>query len=61
MKAIVLKDFGGTDQLEIKEIPAPTVKDNEVLIKAHAIGLNPVDVKTRMGKGQAAKLKRDHQ
>ena len=60
MKAIILKDFGGTDQLEVKDIPKPLVKDNEVLIKAYAIGLNPVDVKTRMGKGQAAKLRNDN-
>jgi NADPH:quinone reductase-like Zn-dependent oxidoreductase len=60
MKAIILKDFGGTDQLEIKEIPIPALRDNEVLIKAHAIGLNPVDVKTRSGKGQAAKLRKEN-
>lgn len=60
MKAIILKDFGGIDQLEIEEIPTPSINDNEVLIEAHAIGLNPVDVKTRMGKGQAAKLRNDH-
>jgi NADPH:quinone reductase-like Zn-dependent oxidoreductase len=60
MKAIVLNDFGGVDQLEVKEIPQPTPKDNEVLIKAHAIGLNPVDVKTRSGKGQASKLRKEN-
>jgi NADPH:quinone reductase-like Zn-dependent oxidoreductase len=60
MRAIVLKDFGGTDQLEIREIPKPAIRDNEVLIKAHAIGLNPVDVKTRSGKGQAARLRKEY-
>jgi NADPH:quinone reductase-like Zn-dependent oxidoreductase len=60
MKAIVLKDFGGAEQLEIKDIPKPSVRHNEVLIKAHAIGLNPVDVKTRTGKGQAAKLRKEN-
>lgn len=60
MKAIVLKDFGDIDQLRIKEIPQPEIKDNEVLIRARAIGLNPVDVKTRIGKGQAARLKDQH-
>src|SRR5688572_7332629 len=59
MKAIVLKDFGGADQLEIQEIQKPVCRDNEVLIKTHAIGLNPVDVKTRNGKGQAARLKNE--
>lgn len=59
MKAIVLKDFGGTEELLLSEIPKPEVKDNEVLIKANAVALNPVDVKTRIGKGQAAKLKNE--
>jgi NADPH:quinone reductase-like Zn-dependent oxidoreductase len=59
MKAIVLKEFGGVDQLEIQEISIPAIKDNEVLIRARAIGLNPVDVKTRIGKGQAAKLRKE--
>ncbi len=60
MKAIVLKDFGDVDQLVIKDIPKPVISDNEVLIEAHAIGLNPVDVKTRTGKGQAARLRKEN-
>jgi NADPH:quinone reductase-like Zn-dependent oxidoreductase len=59
LKAIVLKEFGGPDQMAIEEIPVPAIRDNEVLIKVYAIGLNPVDVKTRKGKGQAARLKND--
>ena len=60
MKAIVLKDFGGADQLEIQDIQKPVCRSNEVLIRTHAIGLNPVDVKTRKGKGQAARLKNEN-
>ena len=60
MKAIVLKDFGGVDELEIREVPTPVIKENEVLINAFAVGLNPVDVKTRSGKGQAAKLRKEN-
>jgi NADPH:quinone reductase-like Zn-dependent oxidoreductase len=59
MKAIILKDFGGTDQLEYADIPVPGIKHHEVLIRSYAIGLNPVDVKTRKGKGQAARLKNE--
>ncbi|HUQ67842.1 MAG TPA: NADP-dependent oxidoreductase [Flavitalea sp.] len=58
MKAIVLKDFGSADQLEIQEVPKPAIKENEVLIRSHSIGLNPVDVKSRIGKGQAANMKK---
>ena len=57
MRAIILKSFGGVEQLEYKETPSPKINDNEVLIRSRAIGLNPVDVKTRIGKGQAARLK----
>jgi len=57
MKAIILKDFGGVENLELteKQIPAPGA--NEVLIKLSAISINPVDVKTRSGKGIAGLIK----
>jgi NADPH:quinone reductase-like Zn-dependent oxidoreductase len=60
MKAIILKDFGGTDQLNYEDIPVPEIKPDEVLINTKAIGINPVDVKTRKGKGQAANLRKEH-
>lgn len=59
MKAIILKEFGGIEQLEIAELPVPEVKEEEVLIKVKAIGVNPVDAKTRAGKGLAGMLKDD--
>ncbi|HLA52671.1 MAG TPA: NADP-dependent oxidoreductase [Flavitalea sp.] len=57
MKAILLKDFGGTEQLELTEIPKPVIKDHEVLIRTRSISINPIDVKTRSGKGQAQRIK----
>ena len=33
MKAVVLKAFGDIDQLEIKDIPVPTIGEDEVLIE----------------------------
>lgn len=59
MKAIVLNSFGDVSQLVYTDIPVPDIKDNEVLVRISAIGINPVDVKTRKGKGQAARLKDD--
>ena len=57
MKAIILKDFGGVENLVISEIPVPEILDNEVLVNVKAAGINPVDIKTRTGKGLAGRLK----
>lgn len=57
MKAIILDGFGGVEHLVQQEIPKPVIKDNEVLIQSKAISINPVDVKTRAGKGMAGPLK----
>ena len=57
MKAIVLKDFGSADNLQIEELPTPEIKDDEVLVKIKAISINPIDAKTRSGKGMATRLK----
>jgi NADPH:quinone reductase-like Zn-dependent oxidoreductase len=57
MKAIILNDFGGVEQLQQAELPVPGIKDGEVLVKVKAISINPVDAKTRSGKGLAEMLK----
>lgn len=57
MKAIVLQDFGGTENLVYKDIPTPSIKDDEVLIQSKALSINPVDIKTRSGKGMANRIK----
>ncbi|MET3501642.1 NADPH:quinone reductase-like Zn-dependent oxidoreductase [Mucilaginibacter rubeus] len=57
MKAIILKDFGGVENLVPAEIPVPTIAADEVLVKLKAISINPVDVKTRSGKGVAGLIK----
>ena len=57
MKAIILKDFGGVEQLELTELPTPVIGEGEVLVQVKAISINPVDVKTRAGKGAAGGLK----
>jgi NADPH:quinone reductase-like Zn-dependent oxidoreductase len=57
MKAIILKGFGGVENLVVTDVPVPNVSDNEVLVKVKAIGINPIDIKTRTGKGLANRLK----
>lgn len=60
MKAIVLKNFGGIENLAIQNIPTPTINKNEVLVRVKAISINPVDIKTRQGGAQAPQFKSDH-
>ncbi len=58
MKAIILKGFGGVDQLLLTELPTPpATSEGTVLVQVKAISINPVDVKTREGKGVAGRLK----
>lgn len=49
MKAIVIEEFGGAEQLKEKEVAKPTCGVNQVLIRTHATSVNPVDFKIRQG------------
>ena len=57
MKAIVLNEFGGVENLTYTETEKPAVASNEVLVQVKAISINPVEAKTRAGKGIAGRLK----
>ena len=43
MKAIVYRSYGSAEVLRCEDIPKPSPKDNEVLIKVRAAALNPID------------------
>jgi NADPH:quinone reductase-like Zn-dependent oxidoreductase len=43
MKALVLKRYGGLDQIAFADIPRPALKPDEILVQVHAAGLNPID------------------
>ena len=47
MKAIVLAQPGGVEQLQVQEIDRPQIQAGEVLVEVKAIGVNPVDYKVR--------------
>src|SRR5690554_3039382 len=51
MKAIIIEQPGDVNQLIYTEIEKPAASADEVLIKVKSISINPVDVKTRTGKG----------
>lgn len=57
MKAIIVKEFGGVENLIHTEIEKPKPAANEVLVQVKSLSINPVDIKTRNGKGISGLLK----
>ncbi|MDB5769965.1 MAG: hypothetical protein JWM42_339 [Burkholderia sp.] len=49
MKAIQVKVPGGPQALELVDIPVPALREGQVLVKAHAIGVGKPDVLIRNG------------
>lgn len=50
MKAFILEGYGGPDKTRLAEFSEPAMGPNDLKIKVAAMGLNPVDFKTREGK-----------
>jgi NADPH:quinone reductase-like Zn-dependent oxidoreductase len=49
MRAIRLYEFGGPEVLRHEEVPVPKVGPGEVLVRVHAVGINPPDWYARDG------------
>ncbi len=49
MKAIQINKYGSSEVIELNDIPEPTLKDGQVLVKVQAASLNPFDAKIRNG------------
>jgi len=49
MKALLLSDYGGFDNLALHDVPTPQPAANEVLVRLRAAGLNPLDNTLRSG------------
>src|SRR6185436_14315965 len=49
MKAVQIHAYGGPEVLQYEDVPRPEPKANEVLVRVHAAGVNPVDWKIREG------------
>ena len=58
MKAIVAHQYGGPEVLKLEEIPQPEAKEDEILVRVIAAGVNPVDAAARSQKfGQFLHIK----
>src|SRR5438128_9256456 len=49
MKAIVAHEYGGPEVLKYEDVPRPEPKDDEILVRVIAAGVNPVDGLIRSG------------
>ena len=56
MRASVMSGIGGPEMLAIAEVPTPTRVNDEVLVKVAAAGVNPIDAKTRAGRGVSSAI-----
>ncbi|MYM39453.1 NADP-dependent oxidoreductase [Duganella qianjiadongensis] len=43
MKALVLQRYGSVKNFVFADLPRPAVKPDEILVRVHAAGLNPID------------------
>ena len=43
MNALILKKYGGADRLAFAEVARPAPRPDEILVRVHAAGLNPID------------------
>ncbi|MFF5025670.1 NADP-dependent oxidoreductase [Streptomyces collinus] len=51
MRAVIVEQWGGPETLIEKDVERPEPGFNEVLVRVHAAGVNPVDWKTRASGG----------
>jgi len=49
MKAFLLNRYGGPETTGLQDVSRPAPGQDDVLVRVHAAGLNPVDFKTRDG------------
>ena len=56
MRAVVLHEYGPPEVLTVEEVAKPEPIPTEVQVRVHAAGVNPVDFKTRAGRGMSGIL-----
>jgi NADPH2:quinone reductase len=50
MRAVLLRETGGPERLEVTEVPDPQPGDGEVVVRVRAAGINFADVLVRQGR-----------
>ena len=45
MKAFIVERYGGGDALRLGDMPEPELRDDDVLVRVQAAGVNPLDAK----------------
>src|SRR5689334_13214807 len=53
MRAVVLTAYGDVDKLEMREMPDPRPRKNEIVVRVAGAGINPIDWKMRSGAAKA--------
>lgn len=49
MKAVVITSYGDPSVLQLDDVPTPVPDNDQVLVKVHAIGVNPIELVARSG------------
>jgi NADPH:quinone reductase-like Zn-dependent oxidoreductase len=49
MKAIRIHEYGDAGTLKLEELPRLSIKDEQILVRIHDAGVNPIDWKIRQG------------
>lgn len=57
MRAMTITGLGGVDVFEAAEVPVPLQAIGEALVSVAGAGVNPIDAKTRAGKGASGHIR----
>lgn len=55
---MILKKFGGVENFAVEQMPEPRIEEGEVLVEIRAIGVDPIDIKSRTGHGMTQYLEK---
>ena len=56
MKAILVEQLGKFERLQPKDVPDPTPKSDQVIVRIEAAGVNFADISSAMGKYPGVKV-----